>query len=147
MLDPHNMLAEVHPDLARVLRAASQAPVPFQVTYGLRTLAAEEQAVASGHSQTLHSRHLAGGGGDPTHYGGACCAVDVTPLCNPTTHQLDPNGVPDFNPARGVENTYTLLSAQILQAAQAQGVDVQWGGDWITFKDWGHFQLPWEGYP
>ena len=141
MLDPHNMLAEVHPDLVRVLEAAAQTPVPFQVTYGLRTEAAEEAAVASGHSQTLHSRHLA-----DVNYEGKCCAVDITPLCD-ADHHLDAEGHPDFAPAQGVVFIYTQLSYQLKAAAKAVGVDVQWGGDWITFKDWGHYQLPWEGYP
>ena len=27
------------------------------------------------------------------------------------------------------------------------GVPIEWGGDWRTFKDGPHFQLPWGKYP
>ena len=32
-------------------------------------------------------------------------------------------------------------------SADALGIDIEWGGDWESFKDWGHFQLPWDEYP
>ena len=32
-------------------------------------------------------------------------------------------------------------------AAQSVGVPIEWGGDWTTFKDGPHFQLPWKTYP
>jgi len=27
------------------------------------------------------------------------------------------------------------------------GVSVEWGGDWKSFKDGPHYQLPWAKYP
>ena len=27
------------------------------------------------------------------------------------------------------------------------GFGCEWGGDWKTFKDWGHVQLPWSTHP
>jgi peptidoglycan L-alanyl-D-glutamate endopeptidase CwlK len=32
-------------------------------------------------------------------------------------------------------------------AAKAEKVPVEWGGDWTTFKDGPHYQLPWKSYP
>ena len=32
-------------------------------------------------------------------------------------------------------------------AAKKEGVLLEWGGDWKTFKDGPHFQLPWVQYP
>jgi peptidoglycan L-alanyl-D-glutamate endopeptidase CwlK len=32
-------------------------------------------------------------------------------------------------------------------AAAAEGVPVEWGGDWRSFFDGPHFQLPWASYP
>jgi peptidoglycan L-alanyl-D-glutamate endopeptidase CwlK len=32
-------------------------------------------------------------------------------------------------------------------AAEAEGVDLEWGGDWKSFRDGPHFQLSWEQYP
>ncbi|MBO0346023.1 peptidoglycan-binding protein [Roseibium sp. CAU 1637] len=33
------------------------------------------------------------------------------------------------------------------QAADELGVPVEWGGDWRSFFDGPHFQLPWPAYP
>lgn len=131
-MDPRSEtnLAHVHPDLVKVIRAAAQTPQPFEVTYGLRTLAAEEQAVATGHSQTMHSRHLA-------NAQGFACAVDVTPL---------DHGVLSFEPGHEAY-FYGAIAVQIKAAAHALNIPVEWGGDWHSFKDWGHFQLPWAQYP
>ncbi len=141
-LDPHNLLAEVHPDLVRVVNLAAQTPQPFQVVYGLRTLAAERQAVESGHSETLHSRHLA----DP-RYGGMAMAVDLAALTD---------GVIDWTVADADGGIYGLIGAQVLDAAAALGIRVQWGGEkvgaWVDgqvshFRDWGHIQLSASEYP
>lgn len=124
------LLAHVHPDLVSVIRTAAQAPQPFGVVYGLRTLAAEKLAVASGHSTTMHSRHL------PNKYGLAC-AVDVAHLAG---------GHVDFAPGHE-PFVFGAIAIQIKMAAAHAGVPTEWGGDWKSFKDWGHFQLPWATYP
>ena len=41
---------------------------------------------------------------------------------------------------------YTLAEA-VKQAAKDVGVAVEWGGDWKSFKDGPHWQLPWAKYP
>ena len=123
-------LARVEPDLCRVIRATAQSPQGFVVTYGVRTRAAEAEAVATGHSQTMHSRHL------PDRAGYAA-AVDVTPLID---------GAISF--ARGREaEVYGAIAKQIKASALCEGVSIEWGGDWRGFKDWGHFQLPWSTHP
>lgn len=132
MLDDRSeaMLAHVHPDLAKVIRETAQSPQPFEVIYGIRTLDAEKQAVASGHSMTMHSRHL------PNAQGFAC-AVDVAALVY---------GKISF--AAGDEaRVFGAIAKQIKSAAAELHIPVEWGGDWSTFKDWGHFQLPWIEYP
>lgn len=135
-VDPHNLLAQVHADLVRVIQAASQTPQPFQICYGIRTLAAEEQALATGHSETLHSRHLP----DP-NYDSLAMAVDIVCLTN---------GVPDWTVSDSTGGIYGLAAKQILAAAAPLGIPVQWGGQtigaWIdgvtsNFRDWGHYQL------
>ena len=118
----------VHPDLVRVIEAASQTPQGFEVVYGLRTEAAEAAAVASGHSTTMHSRHLA-----DENYGGKCCAVDVAALVD---------GEISWD-----TGLYAAIGAQVKAASAALKIPVDWGGDWVSFKDWGHFQLPWKEYP
>jgi peptidoglycan L-alanyl-D-glutamate endopeptidase CwlK len=131
-MDPRSeaCLSLVEPDLCKIIRGAAQSPQPFEVTYGARTLAAEAQAVASGHSQTMHSRHL-------LDKAGYAAAVDVTPLIG---------GALSFAPG-DEERVYGQLAAQIKASAEAHGVTIEWGGDWRTFKDWGHFQLPWATHP
>jgi peptidoglycan L-alanyl-D-glutamate endopeptidase CwlK len=140
MMDPRSegLLAHVHPDLCKVIRAAAQNPQPFLVVYGIRTLAAEQQAVATGHSTTMHSRHLPQAAyatdDDPD---GLSCAVDVAALVN---------GQPNFAPGHEAQ-VFGEIAAQVKAAAAVLGIPVEWGGDWHSFKDWGHFQLPWAQYP
>jgi peptidoglycan L-alanyl-D-glutamate endopeptidase CwlK len=141
MLDPHNLLAEVHPDLVKVLKAAAQTPQAFQAVYGIRTLAAEEKAVAEGHSETLHSRHL-----PDAHDSGLAMAVDIGVFIDGEYLGSGPD----------VPVAYGKAAGQIISAADFLGVAVQWGGQpvgaWIDgvvshFRDWGHFQLDPAKYP
>lgn len=121
------LLGHVHPKLAQVIKATSQTPQAFAVVYDIRTLAAEAQAVKTGHSQTMHSRHL-------PNKEGLSCAVDVAALAN---------GHIDW--AKGKEQqVYGQIWKQIEEAATKLGVTVEWGGNWHSFKDWSHIQLPWE---
>lgn len=140
-VDPHGYLDHVHPDLAKVVRAAAQAPQAFVVVYGLRTEAAEQAAVASGHSQTLHSRHL-----PQSLENNAACAVDVAALFG---------GQLSFAPGHEPP-VFGAIAQQMKDAAAHLGIPIQWGGDaigaWVPgvvshFRDWGHFQLPWKQYP
>jgi len=123
-------LAQVHPDLVKVIEATPQK-LPFTVVYGIRTVAEEEAAVATGHSQTMHSRHL-------PNANGLACAVDLA--------VLTPSGAIDWAPGHEAE-VYGLLAKYVKQTAAALNIPIEWGGDWTTFKDWGHFQLPWKEYP
>lgn len=113
-------LVGVHPDLTRVvLRAANAAD--FAVIEGLRTLERQKYLVAKGASKTMRSRHLTG------H------AVDLAPV-------VDGNIRWDwkfFNP----------LAEIVKAAAKDESVFLEWGGDWLTFKDGPHWQLPWAAYP
>ena len=123
-------LQGVHPDLVRVVRAASQLPQPFRVICGMRGLEAERRAVATGHSETMHSRHLPG-------TAGYACAVDVAAL---------EQGQISFALGHELE-VFGAIAAQIKAAAAQLQVPLEWGGDWTSLKDWGHFQLPWAQYP
>lgn len=140
-MDPRSEanLAHVHEDLAAVMRSAAQEPQGFVVDYGIRTIQAEEAAVASGHSQTMHSRHL-----PDAHYGNVAMACD----CIATGS--DPFAV-------GHEAmVFGQINEQIQAAAVALGVKVQWGGApvgaWVDgqvshFRDFGHWQLDPAEYP
>jgi peptidoglycan L-alanyl-D-glutamate endopeptidase CwlK len=113
----------IHPDLRRVLdRALQDSPLDFVVIEGLRTLARQKQLVASGASQTLNSRHLTG------H------AVDLLPI--------GPDGKSAFD-----WPLYDKLGPAVKAAAEAEGVALDWGGDWKKFKDGPHFELDRNVYP
>jgi len=114
-------LEGVHPDLVKVVkRAAELTDVPFIVTEGLRTLARQKQLVAAGASKTMKSRHLNG------H------AVDLAVVLNGKLSWDWP--------------LYHKLAKIVKQAAAEVKVPIEWGGDWKSFKDGVHFQLPWSIY-
>lgn len=131
-------LAHVHPDLVKVIEGAAQTPQAFEVVYGIRTLAAEADAVATGHSTTMHSRHLPQPNyptvADPK---GLSCAVDVAAITN---------GNVNFAPGHEAQ-VFGQIASQIKASAEECGVPITWGGDWHSFKDWGHFELLWSAYP
>jgi len=115
----------VHPDLVRVvLRCAEDwkdAGTGFIVTCGLRTLEEQKVLVAKGASKTLRSRHLTG-------------------------HAVDLAATIDGN-VRWDWPLYDRLAKAMKASAKAEKVAVEWGGDWKTFKDGPHYQLPWASHP
>ncbi|MFF0930839.1 M15 family metallopeptidase [Proteus mirabilis] len=116
-------LRGVHPDLVKVVhRALEITDIDFMVIEGKRNEARQRQLVASGKSQTMNSRHLTG------H------AVDCAPLVN--------NQIP-WNDG----SYFKKVADAMMQAAKEFGVDIEWGGNWKTFKDGPHFQLTHKAYP
>lgn len=116
-----------HPDLVKVIkRAAALSDIDFTVLEVLRTVARQKELVAKGASKTMKSRHLPGADGKSR-------AVDIAPL--------------DGGQVSWAWPQYHLLAKIIKQAAQDVGVPIEWGGDWRTFKDGPHWQLPWSAYP
>jgi peptidoglycan L-alanyl-D-glutamate endopeptidase CwlK len=123
-------LRGVHPDLCRVMdRALQAAPFPFRVIDGLRTVARQKELVRIGASKTMRSRHLTG------H------AVDIVPLVD-----LDRDGKVETDELFNWPLIHKLAPV-IKAAAAAEGVAIEWGGDWRTFKDGPHWQLAWAVYP
>lgn len=115
-------LEGVHADLVRVVRrAAAMSELDFTVLEGLRTVARQKQLVAAGASQTMKSRHITG------H------AVDLAPIVGGKVSWDWP--------------LYHRLAAIVKDAAAAERVPIEWGGDWTSFKDGPHWQLPWAKYP
>ncbi len=110
-------LKGVHPDLVRVIKRAAQiTKVDFAVVEGLRTLERQKELLKAGATKILRSRHITG------H------AVDVVPLVD--------------GKARWDWPLYHKLAPFICAAARAEDVPLEWGGDWKSFPDAPHWQLP-----
>lgn len=127
-----SMMKNIHPDLRKVMDAAmhivdlhkeERATFPdFTVVEGMRSIQRQHELYAQKATKTLNSRHLTG------H------AVDIVPLTF--------DGKADFAWPR-----YDLLASIVKMASDQVGVPIQWGGDWKTFKDGPHWELPWKEYP
>lgn len=115
-------LIGLHPDLVRVMRrAAAMTTVPFAVVEGMRTVETQRAYVAKGASKTMKSRHLTG------H------AIDIAPMLDGVISWKWP--------------LFYKLAPVVKAAAAAENVALEWGGDWRSFKDGPHWQLPWSAYP
>lgn len=112
----------VHKDLVKVITTAFEtSQVKFKVTEGVRSLARQEQLVKAGASKTMKSRHLTG------H------AIDIACLVNGDVRWDWP--------------LYRQAAKHIKDTAKALNITIEWGGDWKSFPDGPHFQLPWSKYP
>lgn len=110
-------LAGVHPDLVIVLATAIQVTdIDFAVIEGLRTKARQKILVEQGASLTMDSRHLTG------H------AVDIAPYIDGRIRWDWP--------------LYEKLAVTIKYTAENCRIPIEWGGDWTTFKDGPHWQIP-----
>ena len=115
-------LSGVHHDLVEVVKRAIEiTEVDFTVLEGVRSKARQEQLVKAGASQTMRSRHLTG------H------AVDL--------------GAYVAGQVRWDWPLYYKVADAVKKAAAELNVPIEWGGDWKTFKDGPHFQLPFKEYP
>lgn len=115
-------LMGVHDDLVRVVELAiAISPIDFAVLEGIRTKERQEELLAAGASRTMRSRHLTG------H------AVDLGALVKGELRWDWP--------------LYPKLATAMKGAALKLNVPLEWGGDWRTFRDGPHFQLPWKEYP
>lgn len=114
-------LQGVHPDLRRVVcRAIQISEIDFKVLEGRRSLARQKELVAAGASRTMNSRHLTG------H------AVDLGAIVGKKVRWDWP--------------LYAIIAKAMKTAAKELGVPLEWGGDWKSFKDGPHFQLPFKNY-
>ena len=115
-------LQGVHPDLVAVVRLAiTLTAQDFRVIEGLRTRERQRYLVEKGASKTMNSRHLTG------H------AVDLAPIV-------------DGQVSWDWKHFYPIADA-MKQAAKIKGIPVEWGGDWVKFRDGPHWQLPRGKYP
>lgn len=112
----------VHPDLVKVVKhAIGITKVDYTVLEGVRSLKRQRHLKNIGASQTMNSRHLTG------H------AVDLGAWSDGQVHWDWP--------------LYYRIADAMKQAAKELDIPIEWGGDWKSFKDGPHWQLPWKEYP
>ncbi len=123
-------LSGVHPDLVAVVKRAIEiTDQDFTVIEGIRNINRQRKLFKLGRSTTMNSRHLTG------H------AVDISPY--PFNGDVDEDGVVNIE---DWDQYYPIEEAMKL-AADELGVDLEWGGDWKSFKDGPHWQLSRKVYP
>ena len=111
-------LSGVHPDLIKVVKRAIEiTEQDFTVLEGIRSTERQRQLYKSGASKTMNSRHITG------H------AVDLAPW-----------------PISWDWARFYPIADAMKQAAKDVGVEIEWGGDWKSFKDGPHWQLPRSDY-
>ena len=115
-------LKGVHEDLIAIVeRAITITDVDFTVLEGVRSVSRQAVLFSRGATTTMHSRHITG------H------AVDL--------------GAYVLNEVRWDWPLYYKIADAMKKAAKDIDVVIEWGGDWKSFKDGPHFQLPWDTYP
>lgn len=123
-------LKGVHPDLVRVVMRCAKdwkdKTFTFGITCGVRTVEEQRLLVKKGASKTMRSRHIPAKNGF-SH------AVDVVAMLNGKVRWDWP--------------LYDKISKAMKAAAKAEKVPIEWGGDWTSFRDGPHYQLPWSSYP
>ena len=118
----NDRLKGVHPKLVQVMQEAiKESPLDFSITEGVRSVDRQKELFESGKSQTMRSRHISG------H------AVDIAVL-------VDGKITWDFS-------KYQIVADHIKTVAKSLNIPIEWGGNWTSFKDGPHFQLPWSTYP
>lgn len=115
-------LRGVHPDLVKVVKRALEiSEVDFTVLEGLRSRDRQSQLFRSGASSTMNSRHLTG------H------AVDL--------------GAYVMGSVRWDWPLYHKIASAMKRASAELDIPITWGGDWASFPDGPHFELPRRSYP
>jgi peptidoglycan L-alanyl-D-glutamate endopeptidase CwlK len=123
-LGPRSLLnlRGVHPDLVRVVkRAISISDIDFTVIEGLRSVSRQKELFAKGATKTMRSRHIHG------------FAVDIAPYVAGSIRWDWP--------------LFDKIEEAMKKAAKLENVSVTWGGDWKSFKDGPHWELPHAKYP
>jgi peptidoglycan L-alanyl-D-glutamate endopeptidase CwlK len=115
-------LEGVHPDLVSVVELAiTMTMIDFTVLEGMRLHERQLKLFAAGATSTMNSRHLTG-------------------------HAVDLGAYLDGE-VRWDWPLYDKIANAMKLAATELEIKIEWGGDWRSFKDGPHFQLPWEEYP
>lgn len=123
-------LKGVHPDLVKVVMRCAKdwkdKQFTFGITCGVRTIEEQRVLVKKGASRTMNSRHI--------------------PAKNGFSHAVDVVAMIDGK-AKWDWPLYVKIAAAMKQAAKKEGVPIEAGLDWVSFRDGPHYQLPRKSYP
>lgn len=112
---------KLHPELKKLmLEAIKNSPVDFSILETVRTVEQQKINVAKGVSKTMRSKHI-----PSTNKSDMCEAVDVAPY---------PINWHDIN-------RFLKLANHIKNTAKILEIEVVYGGDWKSFKDYPHWEL------
>ena len=110
-------LSTVHPDLQKLFKEViTNSPYDFSITEGVRSLERQKELVAQKKSTTMHSRHLTG-------------------------HAVDIAVIVDGKISWDIR-VYKAVADHVKSVAKLMSIPIEWGGDWKSFIDGPHFQLP-----
>lgn len=98
-----------------VKRAIEISEIDFCVTEGLRTKERQAELMKAGATRTMNSKHIVGK------------AVDLAAIVDGHVRWDWP--------------LYPKLATAMKRAAEILNVKIEWGGDWLSFRDGPHFQL------
>lgn len=119
-----DLLNQCHPDLQIIMNEAIKT-IDFSILPStIRTIEEQKKFVAEGKSTTMRSKHLKGSDGY-SH------AVD---LWRYPINWNDEEGQKAL--ARHILNTADYLYTKGIIKNK-----IKWGGDWISFKDYPHFEI------
>lgn len=111
-----NKLQGVKQPLVDVVnRALELSEIDFGISEGVRSLERQKQLYADGKSRTMNSRHLTGD------------AVDVYAWIDGSVSWMF--------------HYYEDIAKAMFKAAEELGTEIEWGGNWESFRDGPHFQL------
>ena len=111
----------VHPDLIRCAEIAlsyGEMDITVLKDGGVRTIERQKELKNSGASKTLNSKHL-------LQDDGFGYAIDLAP------YPIDWNDIRRFE----------KLGKLMLKASKEVGINLKWGGEWRSFKDYPHFEI------
>lgn len=118
-------LATCDASIQRVMNEAIKH-FDFTVLYGHRTVAEQQELYAQGRTKPGKKvTNLDGVNKKSKHNYSPSKAVDIAP------YPIDWNNIARF------EEMATVVKA----AAKAIGVEITWGGDWKSMKDYPHFEI------
>lgn len=109
-----------------IKRASVLSQAPFTVIEGIRSVSRQKELVARGASKTMNSFHLTGD------------AVDLWPLGE--DGKTLSSGSPEKEAI--LWRQLRLIAGAVKDAARELNIPVTWGGDWKSFPDAPHFQIP-----